>query len=253
MGGKAFWTVSEMDKNKAQILCTGPIGQSLIDKMLAHGIDMDIVPLIAMKPFSNKSLEAEIIHLFQQSANIVFTSTNAVNAVATFKGKHAPCWKIYCIGHATQKAVAECFGAEKIILTADNASELAGKIIKQGNIKEMVFFCGDIHRDELPDKLKRAEISVREMIVYGILATPKKVSKEYDAVLFFSPSAVNSFFEVNEANKKTLFFAIGDTTAAAICEKTSNVVIVSNKPSKEELLELAIKYFSEQSSKRIEQ
>jgi len=243
MEGKVFWMVSEMDKNKAQILCTVPLGQSLIDKVRAHGIDMDILSLIAIKPFSNKSLESEIIHLFQQAANIVFTSANAVNAVARFKGKHKPAWEIYCIGHATQKAVYECFGAEKVILTADNASELADKIIKQGNIKELVFFCGDIHRDELPQKLKQAEINVREVIVYGTIATPQKIPKEYDAVLFFSPSAVNSFFEVNKANKKTLFFAIGNTTAAAISEKTSNIVIVSNKPGKEELLELAIKYF----------
>ncbi len=243
MAGRAYWMVSEMDKNKAQILCTVPVGQSLIDKVNAGGIDMDIIPFISIRTFSGKSLESEIVSLYQEAANIVFTSNNAVKAVAAYKDKYDPQWEIYCIGHATQKTVSENFGAEKIKATADNASELADQIIKKAGAKEIVFFCGDIHRDELPAKLKGAGIGVREIIVYKTIITPQEVSKKYDAILFFSPSAVNSFFEVNTADEKTIFFAIGNTTASAISEKTSNIVVVSDKPAKEELLELAIKYF----------
>lgn len=232
-----------MDKNKVHILCTAPLAQALIDKAFANGIDMDIVPFIAIETLQSKDIETSINALFQQTINIAFTSANAMDAVVKLKDVSHADWKIFCIGHATQKAVAEYFGAEKIILTADSASGLADKIIEQGNIKELVFFCGDIHRNELPQKLKEAAISVREVVVYKTLATRQKIQKEYDAVLFFSPSAVNSFFTANMANKKTLFFAIGHTTASAISEKTSNVVIVGNKPSKEELLELVIKYF----------
>ncbi len=234
-----------MDKNKTQILCTVPLGQSLIDKVSAARIDMDIVPFIAIGPIAAKTLEAEILPLLQRSVYVIFTSVNAVNALAALKGKENPDWKIYCIAHATQKAIAENFGHEKIVAVADNASDLADKIIKQGDIKELVFFCGDIHREELPEKLKQAGIKLREIIVYKTMATPHKISKQYDAVLFFSPSAVGGFFEMNKANKKTLFFAIGNTTAAAISEKTGNVVIVGNRPAKEQLVDLAIKYFQD--------
>jgi hypothetical protein len=48
---------------------------------------------------------------------------------------------------------------------------------------------------------------------------------------------------MNTADEKTVFFAIGDTTASAISDKTSNTIVVCNRPVKEELVELAVRYF----------
>jgi len=232
-----------MPRNKPQILCTASIGQAIADKVAAHGIALDIVPFISIKNFSDKSLEAEIELLYKKTATIVFTSTNAVATISAYKDDIVPDWDIFCMGQATKRSVIESFGVEKIKGTADNASALAETIINKGDIKEIVFFCGDIHRDELPAKLKKAGISVKEVVVYKTVTEPQKIVKKYDAVLFFSPSAVNSFFEANKADEKTVFFAIGATTAAALSDRTSNTVVVGNRPGKEELVELAIGYF----------
>ena len=43
---------------------------------------------------------------------------------------------------------------ENILGTADNAEQLAEKIIKDSIYKKFIFFCGDQRRDELPEKLK---------------------------------------------------------------------------------------------------
>lgn len=108
----------------------------------------------------------------------------------------------------------------------------------------MVFFCGDLRREELPDLLKKAGIELTEVVVYQTLETPIKINKDYDGILFFSPSAVKSFFSINQVNSNALFFAIGNTTANAIKPFSKNSIIVSEFPAKDQLLDKAIKYFS---------
>ncbi|MBS1975620.1 MAG: uroporphyrinogen-III synthase, partial [Bacteroidetes bacterium] len=65
----------------------------------------------------------------------------------------------------------------------------------------------------------------------------------YDAILFYSPSAVNSFFEKNNPGPQTILFAIGNTTTKEIKKYTNNKIVVADKPSKKLLAEQAINYF----------
>ena len=82
------------------------------------------------------------------------------------------------------------------------------------------------------------------MIVYKTEETPQVLSKQYDGILFFSPSAVQSFFSKNYITDKTQVFAIGATTANVVKSFIQQPVIISNKPGKENLVNLAIKHFS---------
>jgi uroporphyrinogen-III synthase len=70
------------------------------------------------------------------------------------------------------------------------------------------------------------------------------VNDAYNGILFFSPSAVHSFFKKNKANPDTVFFAIGETTANAISVYTNNKIITGNTPAKGELLKLAVEWLS---------
>ena len=126
---------------------------------------------------------------------------------------------------------------------AKNAAELAKIIIEDGE-EEVVFFCGNQRLDTLPDTLRENDIDVYEMVVYETVQIPTKVEKEYDGILFFSPSGVDSFFSVNKVGVKTELFAIGNTTANAIKKHTDNKVIFSETASKETMVDYAIKYFN---------
>ena len=97
--------------------------------------------------------------------------------------------------------------------------------------------------DTLCESLKKGGVSVDEIIVYQTVEVPKFVEKEYDGILFFSPSGVNSFFSLNTIEPETVLFAIGGTTAKAIKEQSENKIIVSEMPSKEQLVEKSIQYF----------
>jgi uroporphyrinogen-III synthase len=232
-----------MQQNKINILSTRPIEQALIDKAADKNILIESISFIETEPISNQQLKKNICNLNQQSITAVFTSMNAVESVASHLNNIKPDWKIFCIGSATKKLVKECFGENAIAGTADSASALADEIINQKNISSVIFFCGDKRRDELPEKLKQHKIEVNEIEVYKTFETAKRITQHYNAILLYSPSAVNSFFSANKINNKTILFAIGNTTATEIKKFTDNKIIIANEPSKELLAEQAINYF----------
>ena len=92
--------------------------------------------------------------------------------------------------------------------------------------------------------MKAAGIVVSEVVVYETTETPEAVEKEYDGVMFYSPSAVRSFFKLNALKDEAIVFAIGATTAAEAKQFCNNKIIESNFPSKEEMVSEAIRYFN---------
>jgi uroporphyrinogen-III synthase len=207
------------------------------------GLAIDCIPFIVTEAIDTVEVQQEIEQLLLQSAHVVFTSMNAVDAVAAELYGHQPDWTIYCIGAATRRQVAHFFGADRIAGTAPDADQLAEKIIAEAETEEVFFFCGDQRRDELPNRLRQAGIGVAELVVYHTVEVPHRISRDYPAVLFFSPSAVRSFFRLNKLSPGAVAFAIGKTTAAEISRYVSNPVEVAAVPEKEELVRQVIEWF----------
>jgi uroporphyrinogen-III synthase len=230
--------------NKVRILSTRPLDPSLTEQAARQGIILESLSFIETHPLTDEGLCTKIAELAGGVVMVVFTSMNAVDAVAGCLGAGiATPWKIFCIGSATQEHVREHFGEGCIAGTADSAAALADVIAGHSDIKEVVFFCGDQRRDELPKKLWDSDIRVKEFLVYQTKATPHMINAAYDGLVFFSPSAVNSFFSVNSLSADTVLFAIGHTTADAIRECCINPVIVSDSPGKTALLRQVIDHF----------
>ena len=236
--------VYEMQLNKIQILCTRPLSEELIDRALEAGIEIEVISFIETEPIRTIEVQQEIEHALLHAATVVFTSGNAVEAVATELEGHEPEWEIFCLGQSTLDLVTRYFGAERIAGFADNATELAETINDASGATEVIFFCGDLRRPELTNSLRQNGVEVDEIVVYQTVMVPQKLKKNYDGVLFFSPSAVISFFKLNRAGEKTIFFAIGKTTAAELKKKTTNKILVSEEPTKETVVELAIEYYT---------
>lgn len=230
-------------QNKIHILSTRPVGKMLKAAAAKDDIIIDEVSFIETAETIDISKAKKIQELSSQKNTVVFTSMNAVNSVGKYISEKTK-WKIFCIGNTTRKIVRDFFGEENIAGIADNANELAEKIIKNPSIKNIVFFCGSQRRDELPEKLKNNGISVEEIIVYKTIETPQTLTRQYDAILFFSPSAVHSFFSKNSIPGKTKLFAIGKTTANSVKKFTQLPVYISDKPGKEDLVNIAIQHFS---------
>ena len=234
-----------MQQKTKSILSTRPLEASLMEKAVEKGISIAVISFIETTPANNDSLKNAVEYWMQQPATVVFTSMNAVESVNRYTGNQQPNWDIYSIGNTTRKLAEDFFGAPQVYGTADSAVALADEIIKNKNEKPVVFFCGDQRRDELPGKLNEAGIPLTEVITYHTIQTATKVSMQYDGILFFSPSAVHSFFSANSIHPETVLFAIGNTTAEALSQYSKNQIITGDKPGKENLLEKAIEFFSE--------
>lgn len=232
-----------MQDNPITILSTRPLEKEWVEEANAMGIFIDQLSFIETEPVQTIEVLEEIEQAFLREATVVFTSKNAVEAVAKEQQNFTPHWRIYCIGYATQLLVKKYFGEQSIAGTADSARDLAERICEETDTEEVIFFCGDQRRNELPDKLRSKNIDVIETVVYQTIAVPHKIKKQYHGILFFSPSAVESFFCQNKISRQTILFAIGETTAAAIRKYSSNKIIISNKPGKETLLHRMLEYF----------
>lgn len=171
---------------------------------------------------------------------IIFTSKNAVksvlktNVVNQIKDK-----KIFCVGQKTKVFLekhnfsVECF--------ADYATEL-GLIIKEKyKTNAFTFFSGNIRRSTLPDLLNKNFIKWNETIVYETSLNPKKVREAIDGILFFSPSAIDSYLIENKIENQTCF-CIGTTTAKVLENKTKNIKIAA-QPTVENVINEVIKYY----------
>ncbi len=232
-----------MMKNKIQILSTGPVAEELIKEAAENYIIIDEISFITTEDIDDIAIEKKIRELSNQKITVVFTSTNAVNAVARFISKQ-PGWKIFCIGSTTKTLVKKFFGEGAVAEFAENAESLSKLILQNSSIQNITFFCGDKRRDELPGNLNKGGIVVDEIVVYKTIETPTVLTKQYDGILFFSPSAVQSFFSKNSINKNAKIFVIGSTTANAVKLFSQQPVIIAETPGKKNLVNLAINHFS---------
>jgi uroporphyrinogen-III synthase len=238
---------------KHKVLSTKKLEASLIGHAKEHDIEIIEQEFISIKSIWNQETFDKILSFVNDKAlNIVLTSANAVDAVNNymhFSDTYLVVdWNIFCLSGKTKEAVINALLLRKnIVGEASNATELANKIIAKG-VKEIVFFCSNKRRDELPAALKNANIQVHEIVLYETTETPISVDNDFDAVLFFSPSGVQSFFSANELNEDSVCFAIGRTTATSIATFTRNRIIKSIAPDPKKMIEEAIEYFEQKIS-----
>jgi uroporphyrinogen-III synthase len=221
-----------MTREPIYLLSTGTLPEGLVEEAANAGVTLDAVPFIDIEYAEIKTLIPEVA---------VFTSVNAVNAVKRWLPGPLPNLRIYCIGGATYQEVARVFGEKAVVGKAGSAAGLAELI--RNREKEIIFFCGDKRREELPSLLREAGLAVTEKTVYRTVQTPQKVERTYDGIAFFSPSAVESFFSVNVIAAGTPLFAIGPTTAAAIRAACPNPVITGEEPDKVKLVRQMTDHF----------
>lgn len=229
-------------QNKIQILSTKKISGSLSQFGSENNICIDQVDFIEAKDIVSREMKKRIIELSADKINAIFTSSNAVSIVGKIVSPETK-WKIFCIEPATKKVVAHVFANSSIAGTGKDALELSEKVTNDKSVKEVVFFCGNQRRDLLPAHLENNGIAVEELVVYETIENAKTVSKTYDAILFFSPSAVRSFFLKNNLQEEVTIFAIGETTAEEVRVFSKNKTVVSKTPDTQKLIEQVIEYF----------
>ncbi|REG92246.1 uroporphyrinogen-III synthase [Flavobacterium aquicola] len=172
--------------------------------------------------------------------SLIFSSQNAVESILQHPDlEKLKTKKVYCVGLKTKNLLAD--NGFEVVAYTGYASDLAEIITLIYKSESFTFFSGNLRRDTLPEALKEAEITFNEIEVYETTLTPHKIKIPVDAILFFSPSGIESYLKENNI-KKEMCFCIGETTASALGNKTKNIII-ADQPTVENVIEDVIEEY----------
>jgi len=212
--------------SKAVILSTKTLSDSQRQKMLAAGFELFEEDFIA-----TKKQEYELNNI---NDNLIFTSQNAAQRILENANvDHLKTKNVFCVGLKTKILLSEA--GFNVVAYTGYASDLAEIIALIYGHESYTFFSGNLRKETLPNALKEAGVQFNEIQVYETTLTPCKILEKLDGILFFSPSAVESYLK-NNVIKKENCFCIGETTAEALDKITKNI-IVADQPSVEEVIE----------------
>ncbi|MES2240792.1 MAG: uroporphyrinogen-III synthase [Bacteroidota bacterium] len=181
------------------------------------------------------------------NTNLIFTSQNAVLSLMEQKD-----WEIlksknvFCVGIKTKNLLEQ--NGFTVVAYLDYASELAEIITLIYNKESYTFFSGNLRKETVPKALKSANITLNEIEVYQTKLAPFKIStqEKFDAILFFSPSAVESYLSNNKI-KNEICFCVGNTTAKALEENKIKKIIVPETPTIEDVIMEVLAYYNPES------
>lgn len=236
-----------VDYSSINILCTREIEKSYLHLFSSKGINMDVIPFIATLPLVNNYLIQKINELAVRPITAIFTSANAVKAVANLLGKQSVNWTFACLDKATNYEVQHHFPDSKIVITAKDATLLSQSLVAaQHECNPFVFFCGSKSLNTIPTVLATNDIAMEQLMVYQTQIKSAPIEKYYNGILFMSPSAVDSYFVCNNFPKNAVAFCIGATTADALTKKLSQPVVVvqAAEHSVASLLESILVYYN---------
>lgn len=125
---------------------------------------------------------------------------------------------VFCVGQETQQSALNLFGVERFEKGVQNfdgigrADSLAQLIVSKKTelSKPLLFLCGNMRRDELPQALQANGVQLKELVVYNTVQSEPLSTSQTQApspsspsspdgdslevwLVFFSPSGVESF------------------------------------------------------------
>lgn len=219
-------------ENKISILSTRKLLSYQKQCLLDANFDISEIDFIQTKSVS--------FELSSSTDFLIFTSQNAVKSViqnkdlAVLKLK-----KCFCVGQKTKELLEE--KGFEVICFSEYAEELASSILVHYSKNSFTFFSGNLRRETLPEALSKSKIIFNEIEVYQTNLIPQKLNLKPNGILFFSPSAIESYLIKNEI-KNEICFCIGKTTAEVLKSKTNNIKIAS-QPLVNNVIEEVIKYY----------
>ena len=219
-----------------RLIVTKNISLSYKERLLQQGYSVVDIPLIEIKPIAFELKEVD--------QNVIFTSQNAVRILLQKQQPNQDLLKdkkCFCVGEKVKSLLGK--NGQKVVKMAKNASELAHFLVKNHKNEQFSFFCGTRRMDDLELVFAQNQMKLTIIPIYDTLLTPHKIKLDVEGILFYSPSAVESFFIKNKWPKNTYGFCIGTTPANAL-KKHTDQFYVATQPKESALLVKLKQHFS---------
>ncbi len=191
-----------------------------------YNLTIDFHKFIKVEGVTTKEFRQQRINVLDHTA-VIFTSRNAVDHFFSLckdlRVEIPDTMKYFCISEATafylQKYVQ--YRKRKIFFGKQDFSQLV-EIIKKHKEDKFLLPCSDIHKASLSKQLKDNDINYTKGIMYRTVASNLSGIdiKQYNMLIFFSPSGITSLFKnfPDFKQNNTLIAAFGPTTTKAVKE-----------------------------------
>ncbi len=215
--------------DKPLILSTKKLDVALRERIVHNGLAYMEYDAIHVNPVS--------FELPAPKDYVIFSSKNAVKTV--LKSAYALAnTQVLCVGKQSEELLFK--KNIKTIKTAKNMAELVIFIEKIAKNASFLHFCGNRRLPLLAKKMTAWKANFKEIEVYNTTPNVKKINAAPDAILFYSPSGVESHTNINTIGNSSCF-CIGETTAKALPEQPKKLVVLEN-PSIQTLVAKAIQH-----------
>ena len=241
-------------KNRHKILITRELTDEQLQFADDLGLDVTVEPAIR---FELRKKWSSVVNSTEnaESPIFAFTSQNGVNALKKLmeQGYTPPANVVfYAVGEKTASALQE-LGYTAIVPELSYGEQLGEKIaadLKQSGLMDasVFHFCGNRRREELRQTLEKSDIDIKDLVVYKTIINQMNINgDDAEAVLFYSPSAVEAFRKSGGFRDGNLpeLFAIGHTTAQELSIESGRNVHVSPNTNTEDFLAFTSRVLSE--------
>lgn len=186
-----------------------------------HKLSIDFVPFIEVVSVTNKEFRKQRVDLNTFSA-VIFTSRNSMDfyfqMMENMRATISQETKYFCVSEAIalylQKYIQ--YRKRKVFFSNGSFEEFRKLIKKHKNTGKFLVPCTDVRNDEMATYLKDEGFTFTESVMYRTVNADLNETKveDYDMLVFFSPSGVQSLVENFPKFKqgKTLIAAYGPTT-----------------------------------------
>jgi len=209
-------------KELTNILSTKTLSSELLktlDVRLFNSIVFDFITITPLPYDKPKVLSS--------SSHWIVSSKNTLNILLNdFSLSQLKNISFYCVGDKTSKLITD--NNLNLITSAPSSMLLAQKIVEDYSTTNFTFICGEMRRNELEGILKDRKIRLNEFNIYSTTLFPREITPPLDGILFFSPSAIQSYVLKNSIARETLF-CIGNTTATEAKKHSTNIIIAENQ------------------------
>lgn len=196
---------------------------------------------------------------------LIFTSAEAVRAVARRSARLGrsleQAWsnlQVATVGPATAEEVKRNKLEVNYVAQTHNGAALAHELGERVQGRKVLFPKSDRAKRDLPDSLRRQGAEVTEVVAYRTLRPAESDQLKFDevasggadAILFFSPSAVEHFVQTfgggpfGVLQDKLAVIAVGPVTAKALREAGVERIIVALDTTAASVIDALEKHFA---------
>jgi uroporphyrinogen-III synthase len=239
--------------------------KALVQALREKGAVPLLAPMVAFAHPDHPELLDEAIRAMERYDWVFLTSQNAVRALqercevlGISLGQTARKSKIAAVGPATADAAKDAGLKLEYVAVKHQGAALAEELAEKIKGKSVLLPRSDRANPELVKKLEELGAQAKEVVAYKTVQPGEKdlaeaeaiLGEGADAVLFFSPSAVNHLQEMLgdekflELSRGALFVAVGPVTEAALRTSKVERVRVAGDTKVDAVVEALTEHFS---------